>query len=412
MAQFLAQPSFLPASVDLNVERRPGRRNYQAKLISLPQTLVAWSFSNASSKRSKDKVVVGLVRLGACRAMTDEETDHATFRPQVSLWRDGNRYQKLDGGYNAWSVLEKSVLAEPLAIPSGAFVGGVPNMANRISETGWNDVIKLMSLPSGITFEDIFVDAESAVLLQLPKEALNCVGNELVKPKAYSKRFNITMTIPEVPAPIQAVPAMPRPGNDDLDDDDVEDPFEDAPDDSAPAAVPGHATNAALAARLAYDYTMRTPLFMVECVRLAWLLSSTRTLREVCGIVSRIICPERDVSRLPIPDFSTIRRWVIRLDLLHSRSRREFYSPLSDSMRIARYLSPDGSPQGGYDYYCMTEELLIHKRPLVIDINTDVHAHEYQRRSMPVTTMSRGKGSIAVKIAKVAHSIMVEKWRG
>jgi hypothetical protein len=56
----------------------------------------------------------------------------------------------------------------------------------------------------------------------------------------------------------------------------------------------------------------------------------------------------------------------------------------------------------------MTEELLIHPTPIVINIGTSPNEHEYQRRSMPVTTISRGKGSTAVKIAKVAHSILIE----
>ena len=67
-----------------------------------------------------------------------------------------------------------------------------------------------------------------------------------------------------------------------------------------------------------------------------------------------------DLTNMAYPDKEQLRRWIIRLDMLVMlAARRIFTKPV----RVARYLAPDSSPQGKYDYLNCVEELMRRSSP-------------------------------------------------
>eukprot|EP00959_Pyramimonas_sp_CCMP1952_P231286 4834460-Pyramimonas_sp.AAC.1 len=90
-------------------------------------------------------------------------------------------------------------------------------------------------------------------------------------------------------------------------------------------------------------------------------------------------------------------------------SRRQFFPPGAQGQRISRYISPDSSPQANFDYFCTTEELLIMQTPFVIDDNFNaLKCFEHKMRSLPCMTLARGESSAAMKVSRLAHSILLE----
>jgi hypothetical protein len=93
-------------------------------------------------------------------------------------------------------------------------------------------------------------------------------------------------------------------------------------------------------------------------------------------------------------------------------SRRNIFLTL-DAVRVARYLTPDSSPQGNYDFLNTIEELMI--RPLAFAVVEPFDAFggfSWERRSLVVTTIARGESSTVVKREQIAHSLALESGIG
>jgi hypothetical protein len=152
------------------------------------------------------------------------------------------------------------------------------------------------------------------------------------------------------------------------------------------------------------------PHFMIHCARMAFELSSCGSLREVCRIAAKLLCPEKDLRAVQFPCETSIRGYVIKLDLLHSLHRRELYS---DTYRVARFLSYDSSPQPGRDYLCTCEEVMVRPLPIVLDRRADgtvdpFAGFTFQRRTMPMMSIARGQSSAWSKMDRVGHGAMLE----
>jgi len=97
--------------------------------------------------------------------------------------------------------------------------------------------------------------------------------------------------------------------------------------------------------------------------------------------------------------------------MMHMLSRARFFGPgsLVGQRRIARFLSPDSSPQGGYDYYCCIEELMVRQLPFTANAPFNTFGgFDWERRSLPVMTFARGTANAATKVGRIAHMVVLE----
>ena len=126
-------------------------------------------------------------------------------------------------------------------------------------------------------------------------------------------------------------------------------------------------------------------------------------------LAARIVCPDICVQRLPFLNFQGLRDSVIKLGMMHMLSSRVFRCPLDPEFRTARYLTADSSPQGRYDYFCCVEEVMRRPLPLQISIHQDPFSgFSWDRRSLPVQTIGRKKGSVAVKVNRLVDALLLE----
>ena len=90
-------------------------------------------------------------------------------------------------------------------------------------------------------------------------------------------------------------------------------------------------------------------------------------------------------------------------------SRRLLYEP-SRRLRICRNLNPDSSPQLGRDWLGCVEDLMIRQLPIVIDQDTFTPwgGFDWTRRTLPNTTIARGRGTVATKSDRIRHAAFLE----
>ena len=163
----------------------------------------------------------------------------------------------------------------------------------------------------------------------------------------------------------------------------------------------------------------KSPMQELMLGKLAYRLSSTVGIQDVIRTVLRMLVPDSlDLADSMNVSHKHVRVILLKLDALHSLSRRFVAPPggrtrnATGLLRIARYISPDSSPQANYDYFCATEELLLYRSD---ELPRDDHGNvapfkgfEHQRRSMLCTTIARGEGNTAAKASKMVHMIAVE----
>ncbi|CAE7038539.1 unnamed protein product [Symbiodinium sp. CCMP2592] len=171
---------------------------------------------------------------------------------------------------------------------------------------------------------------------------------------------------------------------------------------------------AALAGRVA---GMRLqPIQEIHTIRLTFALQNSSDLPVVVNSVIRFLGPfigDPDPTKLAaamasIPGRYMLRSGMLKLDMLHMRFRRSVMQQgLAQQMRIARYLSMDASPQGGYEYLCMTEEVMERSQPVVLP-ECPFSGFTYTQRTMPIMTLARGETRTFVKAQRLKHAICLE----
>ena len=108
---------------------------------------------------------------------------------------------------------------------------------------------------------------------------------------------------------------------------------------------------------------------------------------------------------MTFPSHESIRTWIVKLDYLHSMSRRRIFTM---NLRLSFGLSADSSPQAGYDYYVLTEEIMRRTRvELPVPFNP-FGGFDYERRTKPITTIGRKQGTVAGKLFNARHTFVVE----
>lgn len=146
--------------------------------------------------------------------------------------------------------------------------------------------------------------------------------------------------------------------------------------------------------------------FMTECCRLAFMLGNLEKLEEVCRRAAFIVFPGQNIDAKKFPTREQIRLAVIKLDFLHSLSRRRLFLP--GAPHVSRHLGMDASPQGNWDYNCVTEELMVRYRFAIPVPFNPWEGFEWVRRSLPVSTNARGKTKTCNKKLRAFNSIVIE----
>ena len=100
--------------------------------------------------------------------------------------------------------------------------------------------------------------------------------------------------------------------------------------------------------------------------------------------------------------------------MLHMLAQRAFNAAGETAVRRTRYLSADSSPQAGYDYLCILEEIM--ERPRVwrpevaADGSFDPFAgFKHKVRALPLQTMARGETKLPTKVSCVWNAIVMEQ---
>ena len=297
-----------------------------------------------------------------------------------------------------------------------AWKGGQTQIVGIMMDDAWDDVKHLQTIDNH-SLQSYF-SLQKPVLFQIPKAILNLPGLDcIVTPLHYASRHNVNLDSADADAVAVGDEAAGghaggddgeggHAGGDDADGGEWQNPGADVAERTW-NRLPGYKENSKM------DYSLRTPNFEIECYRMLWLLQNVRALPEVCAIAASIVCPGIDISRMPFPSFRALRDYMIKLDLLHMLCMREFYRPLDPRRRVARFLSPDSSPQGKgkgrHDYYCIVEESMRRPLPFMILPTSDPFGgFEWIRRSLPYQTIGRERGSVAVKLNRTVDSILLE----
>lgn len=156
-------------------------------------------------------------------------------------------------------------------------------------------------------------------------------------------------------------------------------------------------------------------------------------LRAPSGLKEAILCslefalPQEEHERMVedleagrwrIPVRHSVARWQVRLDIMTMSWERE----VSARNFILRYLIPDSSPQGGYNFFCCREDqicvprsLAAPERRVACDVGTI-----FRRLPLPVSTLGYGRASLPHKVRNIIFSSLLlvpptesafEEWR-
>ena len=141
-----------------------------------------------------------------------------------------------------------------------------------------------------------------------------------------------------------------------------------------------------------------SPVFNMNIVRLATFLRSAGDVFKVCVLAAGILCPGEPFDMKQCPSRWTIQKDMQKMDCLQMICQREKLRRGIGKYRIARFLSPDSSPQKGFVYFYVRQELM--RRPSGLSgmppPGDPFGGFTWEKRVMPLCTYSG--------VAKKAHT--------
>ena len=272
-------------------------------MVALPQAFLVWEFDATESE--SDKLAVALIRLSSVSPCNFTPLENS----QLTMWRADRRSPPLNGEYVVWTIDWYVPLDPFVTLSSDEFVG-MPGLVNRARgpEVVCNYDLKQGKVRDRVGLTPVpFLRLPHAINQHLSGQS-GCSTTQLVTPASYAKLCRVdVIASEEAKAEIE---------------------------DTAPQRTLEAWRQRGAGWKVTMGRQHLTPLFQIECARLAMFLSSHELLDDVCKIAARIICPDLDVSDLTYPCAENVRRSMIKLDLLHMLfSRRVF---LQD-FRVARF---------------------------------------------------------------------------
>ena len=155
---------------------------------------------------------------------------------------------------------------------------------------------------------------------------------------------------------------------------------------------------------------------LTDMGKLAYSLQATDQIKDVVATVLRMTGAIPANNDSMDPSKARVRCILLKLDCLHSLSRRIFCK--AGRAGVCRYLSADSSPQANYDYLVCAEEILTHHEEdsitgYRVPLKDDGSINPWggfvvEKRSLVVGTIARGESSAAAKMKRVLHMICLE----
>lgn len=367
----------LPQRPLLNDGPHVGRQS-RSKLLSIPSFCIVWEFDSPTKPTEKSKSAVGVVRL--------TDVHHARGRPLHSSWDKDVHRPSLTGEYVVWHFDSPIALATKQPLVNDSFVGH-PGLFNRLQVETVKSILASSARDGRRLQQDV---PFGVVAMRLPHGLFDAAltKGSFSTPKSYADFVGV-----------QVKPALAE-----------------APEPEPCAASRGskqawYDRGTGWKEDLGHDRW--TPLFRITLVRIAWKLQSLDDLPEICRLAAELACPDVDLSKITFPSAETIRRDVIKLDMMHSWRRRRVFAELYEKCRVAINFSADSSPQGHYDYLNIMEEFITRPSTCVPDPFDAFGGFDYSRRTKPITTIARGRGhgSTTRKMLNFAHSSLLEVGR-
>jgi hypothetical protein len=160
-------------------------------------------------------------------------------------------------------------------------------------------------------------------------------------------------------------------------------------------------------------------MFKPETILTAWKLKATfksgkTALPDVIEMALKLACPPNMLQHLlhdvksgktRLPSRETLRKADFRLNLLDLLFQRK----LLENNSFTRYWQGDSSPQGGYNFFVLTEDRLKWPSRLTLEerlaTNWDNH---FERRHMTTTTLGYGMGGLLGKACNTQHAAALE----
>ena len=188
------------------------------------------------------------------------------------------------------------------------------------------------------------------------------------------------------------------------------------PDFSDPPVEPQRGMPGAIA-RWSRDGLDLTPLQEIQMVRLGFAMQNSADMPLVIKCVARFLDPmaggfsEDTLQKAlaSVPGKFQVHSHMMRLDWLHMFHRQCLMAEQAscENIAVSRYLSMDASPQGGYEYLAMTEEVIVRALPITPPANPWA-GFQHEFRTMPVMTLARGETRTFVKAQRLRSAIILE----
>ncbi|CAE7231024.1 RPT6A [Symbiodinium sp. CCMP2592] len=146
-------------------------------------------------------------------------------------------------------------------------------------------------------------------------------------------------------------------------------------------------------------------------------VQNLQDIPDIMQMVGTMLLPSMGLepANVPVPKSKkTFARDMIKLDLIHTWSNRIFNKAGDPRWRRARYLGSDSSPQGGYDYFAVTEDVL-ERSPALDFLSVPEEQFDafggftWHRRTLPLTALARGHGSASMKFCRLLHVLHQEQ---
>ena len=168
-------------------------------------------------------------------------------------------------------------------------------------------------------------------------------------------------------------------------------------------------------------YTVDEMLSFMDMYR---LVRNFEKVDEVLKASARALLPRADAVQIadeidrgwrPVPHRTSVSRALLRADRILMLWRR--VQTDVEGFRVTRFITPDSSPQGGFDYYMINEVIMVRDLDHPILRGCPLAGFTWERRVLPVSCFgSRDMGAVH-KTVKLQQSASLEsgdsfpKWR-
>ncbi|CAE7254330.1 rsgI2 [Symbiodinium natans] len=395
----------LPANFSLD-HKKGNRQHIPKQGATLPQWLVLYVV-----KKGVEHHAEACVAIRATQVCLKEGALSPAEALQCQQWFNDTRHRKRPGSegsrgteeeFFCWSFDRLFAFDAPICLRREQFAG-------KQLQRGSRPPAELCSVLSRASGSHLLGDAEENTLaelvqkkvwmLQVPAgldilsqaQAQDHVSEDLRlwTPHSIVAALHVKVAEPvPLPVPEQAAQGNPDETRGDSDGEDPE-----AVQGAGEESPPPRRQSAAVAARIEKVKHPLTPLQEIQIVRLNFMLQNPSELPRVVSCVANFLGPFTGTIRgdvlqealASVPGRYKVRQQMLRLDWLHMlHGRCVMQEQVRDGDKsVSRFLSMDASPQGGYEYLAMTEEVLVRRLP-VIPSSNPWSGFEHEFRTMPI----------------------------